>query len=166
VANLAFSLQLAGQEEEALEHYALARSLGDSQPLLLVNEAIAHVEIGDLAAAEAAARQALEMDAGLAPAHVVLGAVDLQREDPQRASLSLAEAIRLAPGYAPAHFYLGLAYKSLGQPAEAASAFERARALLAEPLAQSEAQRHLNELYARSGSDGASIQPHEGEEGR
>lgn len=165
-ANLAFSLQLAEQEGEALRHYALARSLDKPRPLLLVNEAIAHFEIGDLPAAEAAAQQALEMDAGLAPAHAVLGAVDLRREDPQEASLSLAEAIRLEPGYAPAHFYLGLAYKSLEQPAAAILAFERARALLAEPLARSEAQRHLSELYARSGSDGAPIQPYEGGEGR
>lgn len=150
--NLAFTLQLTGQRDEALRHYALARSLNPPRPLVLTNEAIAHYEVGDLNAAEAAAHQALALDSRSAPAHTVLGAVNLAQERPYTATLSLERAIDLNPTYGPAHFYLGLAYESLNRPSLAYAAFEHVVSLNHDPLARQEAYRHLSDLHIRYGA--------------
>jgi Tfp pilus assembly protein PilF len=151
--NLALSLQMVGQRDEALRHYALARLLDAPRPVLLTNEAIAYYEAGNLAAAESAARQAIDLGGASAPAHTMLGAVDLAQQRALEATLSLEEAVRLDPSYSPAHFYLGLAYKSLNRPVLAVAAFERVLALTPDPLARREACRHLSELYRRYGTD-------------
>jgi Flp pilus assembly protein TadD len=164
--NLAFSLQMTGQRDEALRHYALSRLLDAPQPVPLTNEAIAHYEAGNLAAAESAARQALNLGGASAPAYTVLGAVDLAQQRALEATSFLEEAIHLDPAYSPAHFYLGLAYKSLDRPALAAAAFERALALSPDPLTQHEARRHLSELHGRSGTDAGQYQPNSVSEGR
>jgi tetratricopeptide (TPR) repeat protein len=158
--NLAFSLQLAGQRDEALRHYTLARSLGASLPLPLTSEAIAHYEVGDLAAAEFAARRALDLDETFAPAHTVLGAVHLARQRPQAAELPLKKAIHLDPAYGPAHFYLGLTYRLLDRPSLAYAAFDCVVSLNHDPLARREAHRHLSELYDQYGTDLNRNQPY------
>lgn len=150
--NLAFSLQLVGQRDEALRHYALARSLDAPRPVLLTNEAIVHYEAGDLTAAEAAARQALDLAGASAPAHTVLGVVDLAQQRPWAAALSLEKAVHLGPAYGPAHFYLGLAYESLNRPSLAYAAFDHVVSLNHDPLTRREAHRHLSELYIQHGA--------------
>jgi len=159
-ANLAFSLQLAGRRDEALRHYALARSLDAPGSVLLTNEAIAHYETGDLAAAESAARQALDLDDTSAPACAVLGALYLTQGRPRAAESSLARAIRLDPAYGPAHFYLGLAYKALNEPSLAYAAFDYVVFLDHDPLARREAHRQLSELYDRHGTNLDRDQPY------
>lgn len=164
--NLAFSLHLTGQQDEALRRYALTHSLDELRPHLLVNEAIALYQVGDLDAAEAATRQALEQAGTSVPAHTILGAVELARQHPRAAATSLENAVLLDPEYSPAHFFLGLAYKSLDQPGLAVTAFEHALTLSTDPLAQQEARRHLSELYAHYGIDADGYQLHPAEEGR
>ncbi|MBN1582186.1 MAG: tetratricopeptide repeat protein [Anaerolineae bacterium] len=151
-SNLAFSLQLDDQPGKALPHYALARILGIPRPILWVNEAIAHYEVGDRDAAQEIAAQALDLADAAAPAYTVLGAAALP-EQPEKAADLFMDAIRADPGYVPAHFYLGLAAKLLGQPELAINAFERVLDLNpTDPLAKREARLHLSELYAQDGT--------------
>jgi tetratricopeptide (TPR) repeat protein len=150
--NLALSLHEAGHPAQALPHYAVAASLAMPSPFLLANEATALFETGDLDAALATAEQALAIDATMAPAWTVVGAVAWARHEPSTAVRYLEEAAHLDPGYAPAHFYLGLAYKALDRPTAAIPAFERVLVLTSDPLARREARRHLAGLYDRYGT--------------
>jgi tetratricopeptide (TPR) repeat protein len=158
--NLSFSLQLVGQRDEALRHYALSHLLDAPHPVLLTNEAIAHYEAGNLTAAESIARQALDLNDTSAPAYTVLGASHLAQRHPWAARLALEKAARLDPTYSPAHFYLGLAYEALNQPSLAYVAFDYVVSLNPDSLARREAHRHLSELYARYGTTINADQPY------
>jgi tetratricopeptide (TPR) repeat protein len=151
--NLALNLQLVGQREAALQHYALAHLLDVPHSVPLTNEAIAHFEAGNLAAAESAARRALDLDGTSAPAYTVLGAVCLAQQQPWAAKLALEQAIHLDSAYGPAHFYLGLAYRALNEPSLAYAAFDYVVSLNYDPLARRQAHWYLSELYTQYGTD-------------
>jgi tetratricopeptide (TPR) repeat protein len=96
----------------------------------------------------------LTLDESLAPAYTVLGAVALESRQPEDALTELNRAIALDDTYGQSYFYLGLAYRSLGQSAEATAAFERALAVAGDEKMRARIRNHLRELYEeeRSGS--------------
>jgi tetratricopeptide (TPR) repeat protein len=146
--NLAISLHRANRQDEALRHYALARVLAapHPDPALLVNEAIAYYEIGELDTAKSMARQVLDHHGDSAPAYTVLGAVEFARQHFEAAAGLLDEAVRLGPTYSPAYFYQGLTYRALNQPARAVAAFEHVLALQPASLVADEARYYLEDL--------------------
>jgi Tfp pilus assembly protein PilF len=87
------------------------------------------------------------MDPNLAPAHTLLGVVALEARQAEKALPHLHHAISVDAGYGPAHFFLGLAYKSLGQPAEAVTSFEQALVNASDEATRVRIRRHLAELY-------------------
>jgi molecular chaperone DnaK len=95
--------------------------------------AIAHVERGNLlfnqghfADAEAAFREAIRLDPGLAVAHSNLGSVLDATDRYGEAEAAYREAIRLYPGLAMAHHNLGFTLKRLKRYPEAEAAFREA----------------------------------------
>lgn len=102
---------------------------------------------GDLAAAETSYRTSLAHMPDDSTAYLGLGAIALQRGDPQSALDYLREALEHEPAYSaalpdPAHtisvsirIYLGLAYQHLGREAEARREFEEAVRLSEEAVA-------------------------------
>lgn len=145
--NLALSLQIIQAYEESIAHYQTALALGSTQPSTLINMAIAYYEAGRATEAVDTARQALSHDGGSAPAHTVLGAVALEAEALDVAVPELRQAVDLESNYTQAHFYLGLAYKSLGQMANAVVAFEQALLTAEDEQTRVKIRRHLDELY-------------------
>ncbi len=82
-----------------------------------------------LAKAEASARAALALDAGLPEAHGALGVVYLGKWEWARAEEEIRKAIGLAPSYAEAHHWLGLLLLALRRFDEAIAALRTAQTL-------------------------------------
>jgi tetratricopeptide (TPR) repeat protein len=144
--NLAFSLQALHAGDQALAHYRQAQALGNRQASTQANMAIAYYEMGQIAKAADAARQAIASDPTLAPAYTILGAVALASHEPEAALSPLYRAIRSNAAYNPARFYLGLSYEALGRPGEALAAFEQALAMAADEETRVRIRRHIAEL--------------------
>jgi tetratricopeptide (TPR) repeat protein len=145
--NLGRSLQAAGAHEEALDHYKLALSLEAPRAATWTNMALIYYEQGNYDLAVEAAKQALNLEVEDATAYSVLGAVALAKEQPQKARANLLMASVLDPDDERIYSYLGLAYKTLGQPSAAVSAFERALDLAQTQVSRTQIRRYLNELY-------------------
>jgi tetratricopeptide (TPR) repeat protein len=145
--NLALSLQAMHRYDEAIAHYQAALALGGPQTSTLLNMAIAYHEAGQLDEAANAAQTALNSNPDLAPAYTILGAVDLESRQPEKALPNLQRAIALDATYNQAYFYLGLAYKSLGHTAEAIAAFEQALMGADDEVMRVRIRRNLSELY-------------------
>jgi serine/threonine protein kinase/TolB-like protein/Tfp pilus assembly protein PilF len=73
--------------------------------------------------ARAAAQRALELDAGCAEAHAVLGHLQSELKDFRGAEEHFQNAIRLAPNYATAHHWYGLYLGTHGQKQKALNEF-------------------------------------------
>lgn len=144
--NLGQSLQAIDATDEAIAHYRQAVAFGGPQPSILVNMAIGYYETGHSAKAAATAQQVLRLDDTSAPAYTVLGAVEMEAQQLRLALAHLRQAVALDSDYSQAHFYLGLAYRTLGQPAEAVAALERALATAEDEEMRSEVRRHLEDL--------------------
>jgi tetratricopeptide (TPR) repeat protein len=107
--------------------------------------------MGDLSGAVEAAERALSYDDGLAAAYAVLGAVELETQQPEAALPHLQRAVALDWDYGEAHFYLGLTYKALGQGEEAILSLEQSLARAEDELSRVRIRRYLNELYQVQG---------------
>ena len=81
------------------------------------------------AEALAAAKRALELDASLAEAHVVIGQLAVREPDFPAAIASLRRAIELNPGLPSAHYTLGRVYYCVERHAEAHEAMLKALSL-------------------------------------
>lgn len=118
--------------EAARDHASYAKAL--HQPLAAADALIGDVEfrLGDLAAAEAAYRGAIEVQGPHATALAGLAAVALRREELAEAIDWSLQAIEQAPKMATAHYRLGLALWRLQRPREATAALVTAAALNAQ----------------------------------
>jgi len=76
-----------------------------------------------------------------------LGAVALEARQPETALADLQRVVALDGVHPQGYFLLGLAYKSLGRPVEATSAFEQALATAGDEGTRARIRRHLQELY-------------------
>lgn len=93
-----------GDNAAALDEYRLgAQSDGRPVPETLTLMATALAELGDLPAAEDAARQALGAQPSLAEAHIVLGKLKLKQGDRRAAVEEFRAALKIAPDFAKAH---------------------------------------------------------------
>jgi Flp pilus assembly protein TadD len=108
-------------EEAAKDQHAKRDALG--------NLAIAERGLGDLEAAERAARDAMILDANFATAHNVLGQILLERGQSEEATLASKRATELAPKSPDAWRNFGAALHHTSRSREAVPAFEKAIAL-------------------------------------
>ena len=153
--NLGLSLQAMEAYEQALAHYQLSLAFGEPSPNTLVNMAIGYYQTGQLSEAAYSAEEALRRDETSAPAHTVLAAVALASQRPEAALPHLRRAITLDAGYGQAYYYLGLVHETLGQPAEAIAAFEKALVAADDKRTQNQIRIRLQQLYAAETQGGS-----------
>lgn len=102
--------------------------------------------------AEAAARQAIALDAKSADAHALLGSLLLRRGDAPGAEQALRAALAVRPADAQLHFDLGTCLLKTNDPAGAKTAFEAA---VRYRPAFAAAHRALGELHLNAGNPAA-----------
>jgi tetratricopeptide (TPR) repeat protein len=121
-----------GHAAEALTffEFASAEALTDAQRAIVDNKrGVAHVRLGDRAAALAAFTAALAADPRAVPAITNIGNLLLEDGAVDEAIVHYEAALRIDDGYALAHLSLGVAYKRLGRRGEAVREFRRAHRL-------------------------------------
>ena len=89
----------------------------------------AYVRIEKYDLAETALRQAIWLNETSTGAYILLGQVELKRDDPASAAAYLDRAVRLDPQNDYVHYFLGKAYQGLGRTGEATQHFAIARQL-------------------------------------
>lgn len=130
VLELGQALLVLGEPVGALEAFRQAFRLEPRQPAeAWVQHGHAARDAGDLAAAEAAYRQALAQQPAVADTHLHLGEVLRQRNQPEAAAAAFAAAASLAPGQAGPQLQLGQVEARLDRPEAALAAYDRALAL-------------------------------------
>jgi arylsulfatase A-like enzyme/Tfp pilus assembly protein PilF len=102
----------------ALQHYEKCRELDPGSPEPLVYMARVHLQTGDLAAAEARAREALALDARAAGAHFVLAQAHSRRGNPPGALDEYLAEIDSSPNDPEAHFGAAMIYGETGRRAD------------------------------------------------
>jgi tetratricopeptide (TPR) repeat protein len=117
-----------GQAERTLELLGAALAIGEDAKLRLLHGRAAH-QLGELDAAEADFRRALEADPDLGAGWLELGRLLLARSRPAEAADALERASRHSPNDPTALYSLRLAYERLGRRDEARRLGERAREL-------------------------------------
>ncbi len=83
-------------------------------------------QVGDIATAEGAYRQALSAEPGHFDALHFLGVAHLQRSLVLDAARLIGRALRINPGFPPAHINLGNCLRSLDRPNDALASYDRA----------------------------------------
>ncbi len=118
-----------GRAPEALRcaEEALRQDPHDADALFLLGAA--HYRDGDLAAAEARLKQAIQANGKVAAFHSTLGNVCQDRGALPEAVAAYRRAIRLKPDFAEAHNDLGTAFFAQGDPSRAAQSYYRATEL-------------------------------------
>jgi tetratricopeptide (TPR) repeat protein len=118
-----------GRASEALQcaEEALRQDPHDADALFLLGAA--HYRDGDLAAAEARLKQAIQANGKVAVFHSTLGNVYQDRGALPEAVAAYRRAIRLKPDFAEAHNDLGTAFFAQGDPSRAAQSYQRATEL-------------------------------------
>jgi len=132
-----------GEYEEALEQLTLAIAWSGKDPADDDRHGMLaeiHLEMGDLEAAEAAARMAIERNPPEGQYQNLLGRILHRRGATDAALAAMREAIRLSPRSAVPHRNLGVIYLELSQPDDAVEEFRIALEL--EP-ADNESRKHL-----------------------
>lgn len=85
----------------------------------------AALERDDVDAAQAAATEAVQLEAGLGFAHYTLGLVYARRGSHEAAAQSFARAAERMPSFAYAHYYAGLSFQRVRNLNRTASHFEQ-----------------------------------------
>ena len=99
-------------------------------------------------------RRAVELDAGLADAHINLGVLLHERSDLEGAELCYRLALRADPASATAAYNLGVVLEDLGKPDEATEVYRQA--IENDPLL-ADAYYNLSRLYERAGDRAAAL---------
>jgi tetratricopeptide (TPR) repeat protein len=99
-------------------------------------------------------RRAVELDAGLADAHINLGVLLHERSDLEGAELCYRLALRADPVSATAAYNLGVVLEDLGKPDEATEGYRQA--IENDPLL-ADAYYNLSRLYERAGDRAAAL---------
>lgn len=114
-----FLVRVKGDMQAATEEYVKARKLEPRDPLLAERLAQAYENIGDMARAKTAAREALALDPGRAVSWRLVASIAMNERDYAGALESLNKLVALRPNDAWTHVQLGIAYAQTGQPQEA-----------------------------------------------
>jgi tetratricopeptide (TPR) repeat protein len=115
-----------------------------------LNKAVELLMAGRLEEARRACRKVLQARADLAEAHMLLGEIDRQQGDEERARPSLERVLRLRPGWTQANIELALAdlYSDFGRLPDAEAGYRRA---LERNAALSDARYNLAALLGQTG---------------
>lgn len=114
---LAKALLKTGRTRRALEEYAAAARIQPENPDIFLQWGNALAEADELYDAEVRLRDCLERDPTNVKAHNNIGALYLERKQPDEAEVWFRTATELDPAFAPAHLNLALARERAGRPA-------------------------------------------------
>ena len=109
----------------ASRHIAAA---GKTGPLMRVL-GDGYVSIGDVAAAETAYREAIELDPQFVESRIALAGLYFNSKRPDEAQRLLGEAIKIDSLSVPAYVLRGIVFQSAGDTAQAQASYEKALAL-------------------------------------
>ena len=126
---LAQALQESGRPKEALEHYLSLRKKDPSKPEIPTNIGVVSRRIGNTDDAEKAFRDALELDAGFAPAKINLALLYREKGRIPDAVSLLEEVCAALPDNAEAHFQLSVSLRMLDKIDDALIESQKATAL-------------------------------------
>lgn len=138
------ALLAAGNDREAVEHFALAVKFNPEDEDLYYNLALAQARTGDAAAAKKNYEKALEIYPDYIEAHINLGNLLVNEGKFEEAIEHFSKAIEQSPGNASAHNNLGNAYARQKKFAQSLAQFQTALRLNAD---YPEAQFNLGNAY-------------------
>jgi tetratricopeptide (TPR) repeat protein len=132
-SHLVYELMAVGRPADSRRY--LLQALKDTpDAYLMFSLGVAYELEGALEDAEQSYRQAIEWDARYFRPHLSLGKLELRHRNLEEALKHLRVALELAPRDYDVVYTLGLAYRQLGDPAEAARFEARAIMLRAKPI--------------------------------
>ena len=120
----ALAHQKLNQNDEAKETFRSLASAGDDSAWKAIGTAAAELIDGNVDAADAAVRKAVEQDAASPQAHYQLGLVESARGNQAPAAEAFAKAAALDPQMAYAHYEAGMAYYKIKRVDRMAVYFE------------------------------------------
>lgn len=104
----------AGRFNEAISKYLSAIGRNEENPVYYTDLAFCYLKQQDLIRAREAALQGLRLKGDYAPAHVILGILDMDSDHLDASISHLEEALNIDPEDPAANFHLALAYKKIG----------------------------------------------------
>ncbi len=110
----------AGRFNEAISKYLSAIERNKENPVYYTDLAFCYLKQQDLIRAREAALQGLGLKGDYAPAHVILGILDMDSGHLDESISHLEEALNMDPDDPAANFHLALAYKKIGDAAKEA----------------------------------------------
>lgn len=130
---IALCYEALGRNDEAIEHYRKALSLGHEQrsrwPWPALNLGSLLIQLGRFEEAEQYLRLAVELDPGFAQSRYKLGLALEKLERWEPSAVELKEAARLDPGFPDPHWALGRVLRRTGDREGAAAAVARYKEL-------------------------------------
>ena len=129
IAERAVRAQREGKLADAGAAWAEALTLEPENPDFRYNLAAVAFALGNWESAEINARRTVELRPEQAPAHLLLGAVLLERKSAPLAVQSLRRALELRPEFVEAMTLLGIAHQAAGDLDEAEACLRRSLAL-------------------------------------
>jgi tetratricopeptide (TPR) repeat protein len=121
---LGYVTERKGDFGRAIEHYATCRELDTASGVPLARLAGVYVQLGDLSAADTAAREALAVDGAIPGAHFIRAQVLGRRGDAEGAAREYLGELEVNPEHVGAHFSLAMHYGERGQTADEARHLE------------------------------------------
>ena len=118
-----------GDSATALDEFQKELRVNPSLWLVYWREGEALMHLQRYAEAEVALKQSLWLNDSFTGGYLMLGEVELDRDDPNLARGFLERAVQLDPQNEFAHFFLGRAYQKLGMAEQARKEFEQQKAL-------------------------------------
>ncbi|MDR2757713.1 MAG: tetratricopeptide repeat protein [Planctomycetaceae bacterium] len=115
----AWSLELAGNWQEALDIYHTILAIGESNPQIHFQIAEILYRLGDLTAARERYFMAIELDETFVEARANLGCVLAELGNDELAAAAFRGALKYHPDYAEVRFHLGMLLKRVGLTDEA-----------------------------------------------
>jgi Flp pilus assembly protein TadD len=153
--NLGYTLQVAGQNDQAIGEYRTAERLLPSDPEMHLNLGVALAAAGKDEDAVIEYREAIRLDPRMAEARNNLGMVLASAGRYREAIEQFDEALRLDPRSAAAHYNRGTAMAAQGQPEAAIAEFRKTLEL--DPRNAS-AHNNLGALFAAAGQLSAAVE--------
>jgi Flp pilus assembly protein TadD len=131
------SLKAKGESRAVAREYEVQARSDPADPAPKVRAALIYESVGDLVAADTAAREALKLDVNSVDALLVLGRIAVRQQEWSAAAAYFRQVAALKPNHAAAQLDLGQALEKTGDPKGSDDAYATYRSLRGLPPLQS-----------------------------
>jgi len=104
----------AGRYSDAIPRYLTAIGLNEENHIYYADLAFCYLKQQDIVKSREAAVKSIFWNKDYAPAHVIMGIIELDSDNLTRATSHLEDALRLDEADSMANFYLAMAYRKSG----------------------------------------------------